>query len=188
MNRYRRRLDRDIRVTKRHMDGSRHAWRPVVLAALWVVAGCGAESEPVLPSPEDIASYYSYEGQLKADLSGNVATVTVSQPASQLRSGGSLWAKVGPYVVLFSEETHRLLEEYPDLAGVRVVTEVAGGPEVARALLTRTELTGVLWRRALNIAGRARRDGTRQPSLLEDLVRWGEEHTEFAYNPRYAER
>lgn len=170
------------------MEGSRHLRRPVVLAVLWAMAGCGTESEPVLPSPEDIASYYSYQGQLKADISGNVVTVTVSQPASQLRRGGSLWARVGPYVVLFSEETHRLLEEYPDLAGIRVVTQVTGGPEVARALLARTELTGVLWRRALNISGKARRDGTRRPSLLEDLVRWGEEHTEFAYNPRYVDR
>ena len=65
----------------------------------------------MLPSPEDIASYYTYGGRLSAEISGNVATVTVSQPASQLRRGGSLWAKVGPYVVLFSEETRRLLEK-----------------------------------------------------------------------------
>lgn len=167
------------------MEGSKKMRISVVLTAVSVLAGCGTESEAVLPSPEDIVSYYTYEGRLRAETSGNVATVTVSQPASQLRRGGSLWAKVGPYVVLFSEETRRLLEEYPDLAGVRVVTEVAGGPEVARALLERTELSGVLWRRSLNIAGKARRDGTRRPSLLEDLVRWGEAHTEFGYNPRY---
>jgi hypothetical protein len=69
-----------------------------------------------------------------------------------------------------------------------VVTQVAGGPEVARALLTRAELTGVLWRRSLNIAGKARRDGTDRPSLLEDLVSWGEDHTDFEYSPRYTGR
>ena len=83
---------------------------------------------------------------------------------------------------------HVLLEDYPGVAGVRVVTRIRGGPEVARALLARTELTGVLWRRALNIAGRARLEGTEHPSLLEELVRWGEDHTEYEYNPRYTSR
>jgi hypothetical protein len=52
-------------------------------------------------------------------------------------------------------------------------------------LLTRDELSGVLWRRSLNIAGQARRDGTERPALLEDLIRWGEEHTEYEYSARY---
>jgi hypothetical protein len=159
----------------------------VVLLAL-AAGGCSEEPELALPSPEEIASYYAYEGQLEAELNGNVVTVTVSQPAAQIRRGGTLWAKVGPYIVLFTDETHKLLEDFPGVAGIRVVTQVAGGPEVARALLTRAELTGVLWRRSLNIAGLARRDGTNRPSLLEDLVSWGEDHTDFEYSARYTGR
>jgi hypothetical protein len=63
-----------------------------------------------------------------------------------------------------------------------------GDAEVANALLARDELTDVLWRRSLNIAGRARRDGTSRMTLLEDLVEWGEDHTDFTYNPRYNQR
>ena len=157
------------------------------LAALGAVAAC--EGEPLaVPEPEDIRSYYAYGGALDADVNGNVAEITIAQSADQLRRGGTLWAKVGPYVVLFTEETFRLFEDYPGLAGVRVVTRIENGPEVARALLRRGELRGVLWRRSLNIAGLARRDGTERPGLIQDLVRWGEDHTEFEYNPRYTSR
>lgn len=153
-----------------------------------LTTGCAPSSELALPDAETVAAYYSYDGSLEARLNGNVAEITVAQPAAQLRRGGALWARVGPYVLLFTEETHRLLEENPGLAGVRVITRVEDGPEVARALLIRGELSGVLWRRSLNIAGRARREGTERPTLLEDLVRWGEDHTEFEYNPRYTAR
>jgi hypothetical protein len=71
---------------------------------------------------------------------------------------------------------------------VRVITTAPGGTEVARSLLLRDELNDLTWRRALNIAGVARRDGTEQPSKLEDLARWGEDHTEYEYNPRYVRR
>jgi hypothetical protein len=128
---------------------------------------------------------YLYHGDLSVVMRGNVAEVTITQPAQQLRRGGSLWAKVGPYVLLFSEPTQELFEDYPGLAGIRVITTSAGA-EVARALLARSTLTEVTWRRALNIAGLARRDGTERPTLLEDLVRWGEDHTEHQYNPRFA--
>ena len=101
-----------------------------------------------------------------------------------LRRGGSLWAKVGPYIFVFSDETHQLFQDYAGLAGVRVVTTV-GGVRVASVLLARETLSDVLWRRSLNIAGKARRDGTEQVTLLQDLVRWGEDRTEYEYNPRY---
>jgi hypothetical protein len=93
---------------------------------------------------------------------------------------------VGPYVLLFSEETEGLFEDFSGLAGVRTITVTQGGTEVARALLTRDALNGITWGRARHIAGLARRDGTKRPTLLEDLVRWGEEHTEFEYNPSYS--
>jgi len=157
-----------------------------LVAVALVAAGCPGEPDLTLPTADEVAGYYHYEGSLEARLSGNVAEVVVTQPTAQLRRGGSLRARVGPYVVLFTEDTQKLLEDYPGLAAVRVVTRVRGGPEVARALLTRDELTGVLWRRSLNIAGKARLEGTKHPTLLEDLVRWGEEHTQFEYNDRYA--
>jgi hypothetical protein len=59
---------------------------------------------------------------------------------------------------------------------------------VATALLARGELTDVLWRRSLNIAGQARRDGTERITLLENLIDWGEDHSEFEYNERYTQR
>jgi hypothetical protein len=49
-------------------------------------------------------------------------------------------------------------------------------------------LSDVLWRRGKNIAGQARRDGTDRVRLLEELVAWGEAHTEFEYNERYTRR
>lgn len=149
------------------------------------VIGCEQPADAELPDPATIRAYYEYEGELEAELSGNVAQITVSQDPEQLRRGGALWAKVGPYVILFSRETQQLLIDHPGLAGVRVATRAGEGGAVASALLARDELSDLQWRRALNIAGRARRDGTGQVTLLEDLVRWGEEHTEFEYDPDY---
>ena len=168
----------------------RYAATALVLAATLAWTGCSTGNGADLPVPDAdvVEEYYTYPGGLDAEVSGNVATVTVTQDPDQLRRGGTLWAKVGPYVLLFTEETHALFEDYPGLAGIRVATQVGNGTEVASALLARDELTGVQWRRALNIAGRARRDGTNQVTLLEDLVEWGEDHTEFEYNPRFTRR
>ena len=55
-------------------------------------------------------------------------------------------------------------------------------------MLLRDELSDLQWRRSLNIAGLARRDGTNRMTLLEDLVRWGEDHTTYEYNERYTRR
>lgn len=159
----------------------------VLMTATACQPGPETEGDLPLPEPEDVVSYYDYEGGMEAEIVGNVAVLTVEQSPDLLRRGGTLWAKVGPYVFLFSEETRRLFEDWPGLAGVRVITRV-GSAEVANALLAHEELTDVLWRRSLNIAGRARRDGTNQMTLLEDLVQWGEDHTEFTYNPRYTRR
>ena len=156
-----------------------------LLAGAGLLTGCEAP-DLTLPSEEVVQEAYLYEGSLRVGLSGNVVEITIVQPDQQLRRGGTLWAKVGPYVLLFSEETENLFLDYPGLAGVRVITTNSAGTEVARALLPRSGLNDLTWRRALNIAGLARRDGTRRPSLLEDLVRWGEDHTEYEYNPRYS--
>ena len=156
----------------------------------FAVALLAAACQPVslaLPSAESVESYYDYDSGLDAEIAGNVATISVTQAAEQIRRGGALWAKVGPYVFLFTEETHQLFQDYPGLAGVRVVTRV-GESEVARALLRRDELSEILWRRSKNIAGQARREGTHRVTLLEDLVDWGEAHTEFEYNGRFIRR
>jgi hypothetical protein len=156
--------------------------------SLWGGA-CQEPVELVLPTAEQIHGYFGSVTDLAdAEINGNVALVVVRQSSDQLRRGGSLWAKVGPYVYLFSEETHQLFLDHSGLAGVRVMTQTAGGGSVANALLRRDELTDVLWRRGLNIAGQARRDGTERITLLEDLIDWGEDHTEFEYNERYVQR
>lgn len=156
----------------------------VVIA--WSMSAC-MQRDLSLPDAEQVTSYYEYGAGHEAEIVGNVAVITVEQSATQLRTGGTLWAKVGPYIFLFSEETQRLFQDFQGLAAVRVVTRV-GDSEVANAILTRDELGDLTWRRALNIAGQARRDGTGRMTLLEDLVDWGEEHTEFTYNPRYIRR
>ena len=161
--------------------------RVVMVVTGGLVAGCQQPRDLTLPDAAQVATYYEYEAGLETEVVGNVAVLTVTQSAQQIRRGGSLWAKVGPYVFLFTEETQRLFEDFPGLAGVRVLTRV-GNSDVANALLAREELTGVLWRRSLNIAGQARRDGTNRVTLLEDLVNWGEAHTEFEYNNRYTRR
>ena len=128
-----------------------------------------------------VETFYTSEHPLSVEMSGNVAEVTVFQPSAQLRRGGPIWAKLGPYVYLFTESTRDLFASYGGLAGVRVVTRSPDGTEVARALLERDELNDVTWRRALNIAGRARLEGTERIALLEDLIEWGEDHTTFQY-------
>lgn len=156
-----------------------------LLASTALLGACIERPELTIPTAEQVASYYSSATELSAEIRGNLASITVVQSATQLRRGGSLWAKVGPYVYLFSDETRQLFEDFPGLAAVRVSTRTAGGVAVASATLTRDELPDILWRRSLNIAGQARRDGTARPALLEDLIRWGEEHTEHEYSQRY---
>lgn len=169
----------------RHGRGLRGtAWALAVLVGTLAIA-CVEQPELAVPTAAEVESHYSSVTDLTAEIRGNVAAITVVQSANQLRRGGSLWARVGPYIYLFTEETYELFEAYPGLAAVRVSTQTAGGVPVANAMLARDELSGVLWRRSLNIAGQARRDGTASPARLEDLIDWGEEHTEFEYSPRY---
>ena len=161
----------------------------VAVGAALLVSACEEPVELTLPTAEEVTSAYASVGDLEeAQINGNVALVVVRQSSDQLWRGGTLWAKVGPYIYLFSTETRQLFDDYPGLAGIRVVTRTASGSTVANALLTRDELTDVLWRRSLNISGLARRDGTQRITLIEDLIEWGEDHTEFEYNERYTQR
>jgi hypothetical protein len=138
-----------------------------------------------LPDEDRVAEIYTEHG-LHAEFrySGNVLEMVVQQPADQLRRGGALWARVGPYIYLFSPGTRRLFAEYPGLAGVRAITMV-DDVEVARALLEREALTDHTWRRALAVLGEALEHGTARPATMDRLVQFGEQHTQYGYNPRY---
>ena len=116
--------------------------------------------------------------------SGNVLEVVVQQPPAQLRRGGQLWARVGPYIYLFTPATRDLLMEHPGIAGVRVIT-MNGQVEVARAMLVRDRLNELTWPRALNLLGTALEEGTRRPTTMDALARYGEENTTYEYNPDY---
>lgn len=149
---------------------------------------CADAADLPLPTADEVLSYYTVERAIEAELNGNVAELIVYQPASQLQRGGSLWAKVGPYIYLFSDATRALMNDHEGLAAVRVITRHPSGDEVARATLARGTLNDLTWRRALNVAGRARRDGSQRIGLLEDLIRWGEDRTDFEYSERYVRR
>jgi hypothetical protein len=162
-------------------------WYGVAFLCVSTLAACQEPRDLTLPEASQVEAWYESQEGLRAQVTGNVAVITIAQSAQQIRRGGALWAKVGPYIYLFTEETFQLFEAFPGLAAVRVIKRV-GDSEVSNVLLARDELSGVLWRRSLNIAGRARRDGTDRVTLLEDLVEWGETHTDFTYNSRYTRR
>ena len=161
---------------------------PLAAAALPLLLMACASQDLSLPTGADVETAYEYQGQLEAEMKGNVAEITVYQPNRQLSRGGSLWAKVGPYIFLFSGETQSLFAAYGGLAAIRVVTKAPGGREVARAMLPRDALNDITWKRALRVSGLARRDGSKSPSRVEDLVRFGEDLTEFEYSARYVRR
>ncbi len=162
-------------------------------AALLVVvlAGCDHLRTPELSVPSDAEAaefYAAHNAVTDVEVVGNVVELRVRQPASQLRRGGSLWAKVGPYIYLFAPDTKSLLESYRGVAAVRVVTIADDKEEVARAMMRRDALTDILWRRSQNLLGHALQSGTDQPRRLEELVEWGERYTEYTYNTRYVPR
>jgi hypothetical protein len=161
-----------------------------VLAVAGTVMFCGCDRilpqrDAALPDVADVQAWADGSGMnAQARFSGNVVELVVQQPADQLRRGGSLWARVGPYIYLFTPATRQLLDEHAAIAGVRVIT-VVGETEVARAMLARGTLNDITWRRAHNIVGTALEQGTQRPSTMERLVQFGEEVTQFSYNPDY---
>lgn len=164
----------------------RGASRLVLLLAAFAATGC-EEPDLTLPTEEQVAEYFSATRISSTRMAGNVAEISIAQSPDQLRRGGRIWAQVGPYIYLFSEPTLELFRDFGGLAGVRVVTTV-GTAEVARATLPRTALNELTWKRALNVAGRARLEGTERITLLEDLIVFGEDHTTFTYNESYTRR
>lgn len=163
----------------------RRAWLPALGLVAASVAAC--ESPPLhVPTAEQVESYYDIPSRSTVEMNGNVAEIEVTQSADHLRRGGRLWAQVGPYVYLFTDATQQLFTDWNGLAAVRVTTLAPSGEMVARATLTRDALNSITWKRALNISGHARKSGTTQLTRLEDLVEWGEDHTDHEYNPDYA--
>ncbi|HLU24692.1 MAG TPA: hypothetical protein VKZ58_03235 [Longimicrobiales bacterium] len=169
-------------------SGLRIARAALLMVFGLMAAGCGLlpGGELRVPTEEEARAFFEDHGGLTdVEVSGNVVVLKVRQPIEQLRRGGSLWAKVGPYIYLFSPNTQNLLKAYDGVAAVRVVTVTAGGVEVARATLHRDTLSDILWRRSLNILGHALQEGTERPRRLEELVTWGERYTEYEYNPEF---
>lgn len=144
--------------------------------------------DTTLPAIADVRGIFHANG-LDADtrLAGNVVEIRVEQPAEQLRRGGSLWARVGPWIYVFNPGTREVFERYPGVAAVRVITR-SNGREVARAVLRNGVLSSVLWRRSLNIMGRAVQEGTESPIRLSELAEWGERYGEYTYNPEFVPR
>ena len=148
-----------------------------------VSGACGGETELSLPSDDALQGLYG--SGIDAELKGNVVDVVVRQPTDQLRRGGSTWAKVGPYIYLFSPQTQELFDSYSGLGGVRVTTEDGRGRLVARAMLPAGTLNSVTWRKAIGLAGQARLEGTRRPGYLVDLIEYGEDLVEYEYGSDY---
>lgn len=160
--------------------------RAGVLVGALLVGGCPGREVPRLPTEEQVRQLYGGYARLDSvALSGNVVELRFRQDPAQLRRGGSLWARVGPYIYLLSPATRSLFEQFDGVAAVRVITTGPRGEEVARAMLRQDALTEILWRRTLNILGHAIQEGSRRPSRLEDLVQWGERYTEYEYNSEY---
>lgn len=140
------------------------------------------EGSEGLPSVEEMAPLFTFVGGRELEFSGNVLQVTATVDPETYRMGGTTWLRASPYIFLFSAGTQEALTEYPALGGVRVLTRTPDGTLIASALLRQGVLTSVTWRRALSISGLARSEGSERPGRMRDLIRWGEDHTEFEYN------
>jgi hypothetical protein len=160
-----------------------------IVAFSMLAAACDRfmpQRDQPMPPLEEVERIYRENGLRNADISfdGNVIVIRASQ-SPDLRRGGSLWARVGPYVYAFNPGTQIIWDLYPGVAAVRAITTTESGTEIARATLQQGELNELTWRRTLNLLGHAINEGTRRPSLLLDLVEWGEEHTTFRYNREF---
>ncbi len=168
----------------------RYPMPPIAALTLVTLAACqppGRSDAPPPPSADELADagHWSWEGGVEVEITGNVARVSITVDPAPYARGGDLWAKGLPYLFLFSQGTRDALDAHPGLGGVRIRTVHPGGDVMAEALLSRGTLNDFSWRQALNVAAQARRDATERPGRMRDLVRWGEDHAEFEYNPRY---
>jgi hypothetical protein len=175
------------------MSAPRVRLLPFVAACLTLLtAACEnilPQREGPVPPVDSVQAVYQRNGMPGAlSFEGRVLEYRASQDPEQLRRGGSLWARVGPYIYLFTPATREVFQTWNGVTAVRAITTTPDGREIARATLGRDELSDILWRRSLNLLGRALQQGTERPRLLEELVSWGEEHTEYRYHPDYDRR
>ncbi len=169
------------------MRGLRRGVAALALAAVAAAGACSPEpDEPRLPSASELEGLYGERAEVT--LSGNVVELRVEQSAAHLERGGTLWAKVGPYIYLFSPQTRELFDEHDGLAAVRARTVNEAGTWIARAELHRDALNPITWKDARRVVTRARRQGTEKPGYLEDLIEFGEEHTDHSYNESFLRR
>jgi hypothetical protein len=150
------------------------------VVAVTMLTGCDDRDRAlVLPDPTEAAGWFGPETE--ATVTGNLLVVRGTIDPAFLRRGGQIWARSGPYFYLFNVHVQRLFQEYPDLAAVRAITVTPDGRELARATLHRAELSEYQWRDALARASIAQTQGTASPRRIEDLIRFGEDRTEFQY-------
>lgn len=152
-------------------------------SAFVLLAACEPAVDTSLPSAEELAGRFGPTVNLR--MNGNVVEVSVRQSPEQLRRGGPIWAKAGPYIYLFTPQTQSLFDEFGGVAAVRVTTIDGRDRLVAKAMLGRSSLNSVTWRRAINVAGTARVEATTRPNTMVDLIEFGEETTSFEYSDRY---
>lgn len=164
----------------------------VLLATTLVTLGAcdrvrpGGAAQAELPPVDSVEALYAEQG-VRALLSfdGRTLEIRARQEREQLRRGGTLWARVGPYIYVFAPATQQAMDRWTGINAVRVITSTEDGREIARATLRRGRLSDVLWRRSLNIHGRAVTEGSERPRLLEELVAWGEDYTDYRYDPSF---
>lgn len=167
--------------------GRRLAGAALAVAAVVWLGACTSEPEgPRLPSSDRLEGLYG--DRAAVSLKGNVVDVRIEQSDRQLRRGGRLWARVGPYIYLLSPQTREIFQTYDGVAAVRARTVSESGEWIAEALLRRDALNPITWKDARRVVARARRQGTDKPGYLEDLVRFGEEHTDYRYNRSFLQR
>jgi len=164
--------------------------RPLFLIGTLILAamvGCdsGDDSELRTPSANEVAAYYRAAGDFSVEMSGNVAQLTATIDRDTYLMGGELWARASPYIFLFSSATQAAMSEHPGLGGIRMIVRYRDGSMVAQAMLDRTTMPAGRWSQALAVSARARSEGSERPGFMRDLVRWGEDHTHFEYNPEY---
>jgi hypothetical protein len=176
--------------------GTGRSGRTLRIVALVMLTAAGAcdriwpqKPDLSLPAIADVRAIYRANGLDRAEIAynGNIVEVRVTQPPDQLRRGGSLWARVGPWIYLLTPGTRKVFQDFAGIAAVRVIT-TAGRKEVARATLRNGALSEVLWRRTLNILGHALQEGTRSPARLQELAEWGERYGEYEYSADYVPR
>lgn len=148
--------------------------------SILTVSCADQDREWVLPDPEEAAAWFGEDAE--ATISGNVLELRGTMEGDFIRRGGRIWIRSGPYFYLFNVHVQGLLRDYPDLVAVRAITYSADGQELARATLHRGELSEYQWREALARASLAQTQGTESPRRVEELIRYGEDHTEFRYS------